>query len=274
MNNYEMFWKNGFLHDPNIFNSEEIDNLTKDLDWMMVDWAENSPGWSGPWRRELMDEETEKKSTLTAMHDLQFYSKFWFDAVRNEKIVSLISELIGPEVELHHSTMHIKPPGTGHPFPMHQDWAFYKHKDERFIDVLVHLDDTSHENGEIRFLTGSHINGPLEHIVENDDGTTCTPHLLQKDYNLKDSIPVPAKKGDVVMFNINTIHGSYINQTPFPRKLVRIGYRNPNNQQLEGQSFGRPGLILKGRRIRDNGQELFSSNGPRPIREEDTFGVK
>ena len=43
MNNYEMFWKNGFLHVPDIFNSEEIDNLTKDLDWMMVDWAENSP---------------------------------------------------------------------------------------------------------------------------------------------------------------------------------------------------------------------------------------
>ena len=97
---------------------------------------------------------------------------------------------------------------------------------------------------------------------------------LKKDYNLKDSIPVPAKKGDVVMFNINTIHGSYINQTPFPRKLVRVGYRNPDNQQLEGQSFGRPGLMLKGRRNRDNGQELFSSNGPRPIREEDTFGVK
>ena len=94
MNNYDMFWKNGFLHVPDVFNSEEIDNLTKDLEWMMVDWAENSPGWSGAWRRELMDEETEKKSTLTAMHDLQFYSKFWFDAVSNEKIVSLISELI------------------------------------------------------------------------------------------------------------------------------------------------------------------------------------
>jgi hypothetical protein len=27
---------------------------------------------------------------------------------------------------------------------MHQDWAFYKHDDDRFVDVLVHLDDTCH----------------------------------------------------------------------------------------------------------------------------------
>ena len=26
MNNYDMFWKNGFLHVPDVFNSEEIDN--------------------------------------------------------------------------------------------------------------------------------------------------------------------------------------------------------------------------------------------------------
>jgi len=59
----------------------------------------------------------------------------------------VIAELIGPAVELHHSTMHIKPPQAGHPFPMHQDWAFYKHEDSRYIDALVHLDDTCHDNG-------------------------------------------------------------------------------------------------------------------------------
>ena len=41
--------------------------------------------------------------------------------------------------------MHIKPPQTGHPFPMHQDSPFYEHSDGRFLDTLVHLDDTFHE---------------------------------------------------------------------------------------------------------------------------------
>ncbi len=228
----------------------------------MVDWAQNTPGWSGPWRRELMDSETEKKSRLIAMHDLQFYASSWMQAVTRPNLVSVLKDLIGPELELHHSTMHIKPPSTGHPFPMHQDSPFYKHEDSRYVDVLVHLDDTSHENGEIRFLEGSHKGGPLDHIVQNEDGTPCTPHLPTDRYRLEETVAVPAKKGDVVMFNIDTVHGSYMNTTSLPRKLVRVGYRNPNNTQIAGQSFGRPGLMVRGNRERKKGDELFSNKGP------------
>ena len=126
MNHSEEFWEQGFLHLPDVYPPDEIEQLTNDLEWMMVEWAENTPGWSGPWRRELMDSETEKKSRLIAMHDLQFYASSWMQAMLRPNVVSVLEELIGPELELHHSTMHIKPPSTGHPFPMHQDSAFYK----------------------------------------------------------------------------------------------------------------------------------------------------
>jgi len=169
-------------------------------------------------------------------------------------------------VELHHSTMHVKPPETGHPFPMHQDLAFYDHADDRYCDVLVHLDDTSHANGEIRFLDASHKLGPLQHIREfvNDDGETetCTPHLDQHRYCLEDTVAVPAEAGDVVVFNIRTIHGSYTNTTDDLRRMVRVGYKHPDNAQRSGQSMGRPGLMVRGRRPRAQGQVLFGIGGP------------
>src|SRR5262249_52772584 len=126
-----------------------------------------------------------------------------------------------------------------------------------YVDVLVHLDDTRHENGEIRFLDGSHKMGALQHVVQNPDGTPCSPHLPFTQYKLEDTVPVPAKRGDVVCFNINTIHGSYINTTKEPRRLVRIGYRDPENKQTAGQSMGRPGLMVHGYRARHVGQTLF-----------------
>lgn len=273
MDHNNFFWEKGYLHLTDVFSTEEVKNLTSDLIWMMDTWAENTPGWSGPWRKTYMDASTDSRSKLIAMHDLQYYSSNWLQAILKPKLVSVIAELIGPDVELHHSTMHIKPPQTGHPFPMHQDWAFYKHKDERFIDALIHLDDTRHENGEIRFLEGSHKQGPLAHIVNFPDGKPCTPHLPTNDFSLVDTVPVPAKKGDVVLFNINTIHGSYINTTASARKLVRVGYRNPENKQTEGQSVGRPGLLVSGTRTRESGEELFSTNGPKPIKFEETFAV-
>ena len=156
--------------------------------------------------------------------------------------------------------MHVKPPGTGHPFPMHQDWAFYQHADGRYIDVLVHLDDTCHENGEIRFLDGSHKKGALEHITQTPEGP-CTPHLPTDKYRLDDTIAVPSKRGDVVCFNIHTIHGSHINVTDLPRRLVRVGYRNPDNVQTGGQSQGRPGLIVRGYRERKDGDQRCATSG-------------
>ena len=269
-----IYRERGFLRIPEVFAANEVSQLRSDLDWMMETWAGVGMGWSGPWRQQLMDAETEAKSKLIAMHDLHFYAESWMKAVTKPVIADVMSQLLtGSEdgsgeapVELHHSTMHVKPPETGHPFPMHQDWAFYKHADDRYIDVLVHLDDTCHANGEIRFIKASNKLGPLDHITmfvnERGEQEDCTPHLSQTEYRLQDTEAVPAEAGDLVLFNIMTVHGSYINTTDDMRRMVRIGYRHPDNRQLEGQSKGRAGLMVKGRRPRLEGQALFGTGGP------------
>jgi len=70
---------------------------------------------------------------------------------------------------------------------------------------------------------------------------------------------VPAKRGDIVCFNIRTIHGSYMNTTDQMRRLVRLGFRAPDNRQTEGQSKGRPNWMVWGRRTRQSGQAPFST---------------
>jgi phytanoyl-CoA hydroxylase len=249
--------EHGYLHIPAVFDASEIGELSDDMDRLVQNWAVTNEGWTGPWRQAYMDPKIEKKSKLTSMHDLHFYSAAWCRAVTHLRLVEAMSDLLGPNVELHHSTMHIKPPETGHPFPMHQDNPFYEHENGNYVDVLVHLDDTFLENGEIRFLDGSHKLGALTHITQMTDGTPCSPHLPVDKYRLEDTVPVPAKRGDVVVFNIYTIHGSYINTTKEPRRLVRVGYRDPENRQTAGQSMNRSSLIVHGYRPRHSNQQLF-----------------
>ncbi|MEM7347471.1 MAG: phytanoyl-CoA dioxygenase family protein, partial [Chloroflexota bacterium] len=244
-NQIDFYNEHGFLHVPEVYSVAETEGLSNAMDSLVEDWALTTPGWTGPWRQAYMDPEIEKKVKLTALHDLHLYSSAWAQAIIHPKLVAVLSDLLGPNVEFHHTTMHIKPPQTGHPFPMHQDNPFYEHQNGRYIDVLVHLDDTFHENGEIRFLAGSHKQGHIDHIIETADGP-CHPHLPADEYKLADTVPVPAKAGDIVLFNIDTIHGSYINQTKKPRRLVRMGYRDPQNRQLAGQSYERPGIIVSG----------------------------
>ena len=252
----EFFYRHGYLHVPGVFSAEETRELGEALDWIIGTWATRSSGWSGPWRQRYMTAEVEKRSELVALHDLQLYSSAWCRAVTHPRLTEAVSDLLGPDVELHHSTLHVKPPETGHPFPMHQDDPFYPHTDGRYVDVLVHLDDTFHENGEIRFLDGSHKLGKIEHITQTEAGP-CSPHLPTDEYRLEDTVPVPAKAGDIVCFSIYTVHGSYVNTTDHSRRLVRVGYRDPENTQLGGQSHGRPGLMVQGSRSRAGGQAAF-----------------
>lgn len=246
----------GYLHIPRLFSPEEMNLLESHLDSLLEDWAQTDMGWTGPWRDAYMDADTSEKSKLTHLHDLHFYSDAWCRAMLNSGLTASLADLLGPNVELHHTTLHMKPPQTGHPFPLHQDNAFYEHTDDRYIDVLVHLDDTCHENGEIRFLAGSHHGGSLHHVTETPEGE-CTPHLPTDTYRLEDTVAVPAKRGDVVLFNIMTVHGSYMNQTDKVRRMVRCGFRNPANTQVGGQSVGRPGIMVHGIRSRNVGQAPF-----------------
>ena len=253
------YHEHGFLHLPQMFTPAEMDALDAELTALIEMWSTRDQGWTGDWRKEYMDHETEQLSQLIHLHDLHFYSQAWTAAVTHARLCDAMADLLGPTVELHHTTLHAKPPETGHPFPMHQDWAFYKHTDNRYVDVLVHLDDTNDENGCIRFLDASHKLGALDHITRTADGEPCTPYLDTRQYRLEDTVPVPARRGDVVCFNIHTIHGSHINRTRRIRRMVRVGYRAPDDAQYEGQSLGRPSLMVRGVRPRIGDAQPFST---------------
>lgn len=258
----DFYHHHGYLHIPEVFDPRLTGAMRDDLNWMIETWADRGVGWTGPWRKQYMDERTEARSELIAMHDLHFYAESWMRGVTHPRLCAAMADLLhGGPVELHHSTMHVKPSEVGHPFPMHQDNAFYEMTDNRFVDVLVHLDDTCHDNGEIRFVDGSHKLGYLGHVTEAD-GEPCTPHLPFEQYSLEDTVAVPARAGDVVVFNVLTIHGSHINATDEMRRMVRVGYKHADNVQLAGQSCGRPGLMVAGRRPRRDGRPLFGIAGP------------
>src|SRR5689334_14641977 len=100
----------GYLHIPAMFTPQETRELSDHLDWLIEVWALKDAGWTGPWRKQYMDAKTEKKSKLIALHDLQYYSDAWARAVTNRKLAGAMADLLdGGPVELHHSTLHVKP---------------------------------------------------------------------------------------------------------------------------------------------------------------------
>src|SRR3712207_2159485 len=88
------YHEHGWLHIPQMFSQQETDELAEHLDWVIGTWAIKDQGWTGPWRRQYMDEVLEKKSKLIALHDLQLYSDAWARAVTNRKLAAAMADLL------------------------------------------------------------------------------------------------------------------------------------------------------------------------------------
>ncbi|MSS73310.1 MAG: phytanoyl-CoA dioxygenase family protein [Candidatus Latescibacteria bacterium] len=250
----DFFRENGFIRLEQVYPPDELRQMSEELDYIIQTFATWAAAWRGPWRKHYVkDEEEDRKATLVAIHEMQHYSAAWTRAVTKPDLADAVAALMDTDtLEVHHSTLHAKPPDVGAPFPMHQDVPFYEHSDGRYMDALVHLDDADERSGCIKFLKGSYRLGPLKHIL----GPDTAPHLPTDQYRLDDAVFVPAKAGDVVLFHLWTIHGSAVNHSGLWRRLVRVGFRDPRNQQVAGQGLGRPGILVKGVRPKVEGMEV------------------
>jgi ectoine hydroxylase-related dioxygenase (phytanoyl-CoA dioxygenase family) len=164
-----------------------------------------------------------KETKLLHCHDVQFQSGALAQLITDERIGKTAADIIGPNVQLHHTKMFIKPSEKGSPFPMHQDAPFFPHDNHSMIAVIVHFDDAPIEKGCLRVVPGSHKLGLLEHIP---DGSW---HLPPTDYPVEDALPLPAKAGDAVFFSYLTIHGSGLNVSDEARTTLLIQLRDPSD---------------------------------------------
>ena len=233
------FWnENGYLRLENVYTPEEARWQSEELERIMQEWGQMGQGWRGPWRKKMMDLDEADRAQAMFVVLLQNYSQAFTDAVTNPKLTGAVSDMLGgTAVELHGSILHAKAPRLGTPFPLHQDWPFYPHRGPGVLDANLHIDTATEENGCLKFIPGSHKLGPLQHILHTaeEHGDYEQAHLPVEDYPLEDAVSCPANAGDVVFFSYLTIHGSAPNRTDGWRRLIRVSYRDPENEPLTSE---------------------------------------
>ncbi len=184
---------------------------------------------------------TDKPTQLLHCHDVQFQSAAFSRLLVNDKLTEVAADLIGPNVQLHHTKMFIKPPEKGSPFPMHQDAPFFPHENHSMIAAIVHFDDAPVEKGCVRVVPGSHKLGLLPHIA------TGSWHLSPDEYPVAEAIPIEAKAGDALFFSYLTIHGSGINVSAEARTTILIQMRDPADPpSFRAHESNGQGMMLAG----------------------------
>ena len=78
---------------------------------------------------------------------------------------SVLRHLIGSDIYLFHSKLMMKAAHDGTFTPWHQDWGYWQFANKRptHINAMLAIDAADRENGAIRFVDGSHKQGPVDH---------------------------------------------------------------------------------------------------------------
>ena len=164
------------------------------------------------------------------------HHRAFYDLVFNPKIVDLVENLIGPNIQLHHTKLNLKPPSKEARFEWHQDYPFFPHTNFDLVAVMVYLDDSTEENGCLTIIPGSHRWGPRNHIFAPDGAFSSQLEDKQVLQDRSRWLRVPVPAGGVELHHCNMLHSSGANRSDKPRSAIVLQYRAADNVQVGGHT--------------------------------------
>ncbi|MDR6555367.1 phytanoyl-CoA dioxygenase family protein [Paenibacillus qinlingensis] len=217
----DFYKENGYLLVKGVFNETEVVEMREAVESIIKRAALAKADRNDAWQGDYLPVEELKKLVLKGFHDVHYHDSAFMRAVIHPNMVAVLRQIIGPNVQLHHSKMLVKPPENGAAFPMHQDYPYFPHEKHTMLAASVHLDRADEENGCLRVIPGSHLAGSLPHIGSH--------YLNHKEYPIHLGTPCEAEAGDVLFFNYLTIHGSSSNKSSRTRRNVLFQYREASD---------------------------------------------
>ena len=237
----EFYRTNGYLLAEGVLTGEECAFLRQeghDLIARLVQTSDagvDGQGWGAGAKV------TDLPRQLLHCHNVQFHSAAFSRLIVDPRFTDRVADLIGPNVQLHHTKLFIKPPERGAPFPMHQDYPYFPHEKHTMMAAILFFDDAPLEKGCVRVVPGSHKLGPQEHLNEGGH------HLPVERFPVAEAVACPAKAGDVLFFTYLTIHGSGINESDEARTTLLVQMRDPTDHPLKQVHLSRgQGMMLRG----------------------------
>ena len=216
----QFYRANGYLVVENVLSAEETAALRAETEALIAQSAEVTAN------NEMYDLEDTHSPQHPRVRRIKTPHNFMPTAgatARNPKLVNILTRLIGPGVRLDTSKLNMKAAGFGAAVEWHQDWAFYPHTNDDLLAVGVMLDDVDEENGPLQVIPGSHKGPIYDHHVDGYFCGAMDPANCGIDFSKAVSLTGPA--GSMTFHHVRTVHGSALNHSNRPRRLLLYQYR-------------------------------------------------
>lgn len=225
------FQANGFLVVPQILSPAQMQEMRAMVDKMLdgeIRPEINEPGSATPQddfqlqlEPSVADDPTvpRRDKIRVAFHLCHTHPFFRMHATRPE-ILSIIENLLGPDVRLYTDQMFVKPPHHGSEVPFHQDHAYWTMMEPfNAVSCWLALDDVTIGNGCVRMVPGTHHRLVPHHEFEGPQSLG----LLNEEVEAEREVPIEIKAGSAMFHHSLTIHRSFPNTSDYGRRgLVTI----------------------------------------------------
>ncbi|PMR75365.1 ectoine hydroxylase [Billgrantia endophytica] len=235
----------GFLSFENFFEKEEMEAFLQELsDYEEDEDLKLSEGTVlEPGRQEIR--------SIFGIHEV---SGRFSQLTRDPRLLEMVQQLLGSDVYIHQSRINYKPGFTGKGFNWHSDFETWHSEDGmprmRSLSCSIILTDNGEFNGPLMLVPGSHRY--FVPCVGRTPENNYKESLKSQEVGVPDKVSlrtlmlegdIEAPKGDagtLLLFECNTLHGSNMNMSCWPRSNLFFVYNSVENGLVNPFCGNRP----------------------------------
>ena len=177
--------------------------------------------------------------------------------IKNEKILSIIKDILGNNIYCWNSLIFYKPPKSKKFVSMHQDQNYWGIIHDKALTVSLALTESKIENGCLQLLPFSHKKEFKHEDFETKNNMLArgqSVNLNQENQNNLKNIEL--ELGECCIFHGNIVHGSGTNESLKPRMLYAMRFLTTDNKVNTKLYYNNATLV--------SGEDKFNFFEPEP----------
>ncbi len=225
----EQYRELGYLVVPDVFDAGLLAEIRRTVDAIIADAGKVTTHTDV---YDLEESHTQQAPRVRRIKTPHKHFPFFAELTRNPRITSILAQLIGENIRLHGAKLNMKSAGYGAAVEWHQDWAFYPHTNDDVLATGLYLDDCDMANGPLLVVPGTHKGPVYDHHADGYFVGAMAPEIEGLDY--AEAVPLTGKAGSMTIHHARLVHGSALNTSSKPRRLLLHEYTAADAWPLMG----------------------------------------
>ncbi|MGI9407833.1 MAG: phytanoyl-CoA dioxygenase family protein [Hyphomicrobiaceae bacterium] len=139
-------------------------------------------------------------------------------------VLDVVEQCIGPDILLYNAVYIIKEPDTTAHVSWHQDLTYWGLSHDDQVSMWLALSPATEESGCMRMVPGSHVHGPLDHEVTDDDNNVLYQGQTVRGVGEENAVMCPLQPGEASFHHGWTLHASMPNTSADRRIGLNVQY--------------------------------------------------